>query len=112
MGTSLVLTPGGDVREVTLPDSGRLHFMHREMGCSRVDVVCLTSRLDMWIDDFGIYTQPVNVAATALAQRYGKVYQPYHGSVLLCSMDEHGNSTNLTVEQVRGLLVTMLDAIP
>jgi hypothetical protein len=112
VSTSLVLTPGGDVREVTLPDSGSLHFMYQQMGCSTVDVVRLTSRLDMWIDDNGIYTQPVNVMATALAQRYGKVYQPYHGTVLLCSVDEHGNSINLTVEQVRGLLVTMLDAIP
>lgn len=63
----------------------------------------------MWIDDEGLYTQPVNPYATALARHHGFVWQPYHGPVLLCSVDSDGNSIDLTRDQVCGLLAHLMD---
>ncbi|MEU4703283.1 DUF3846 domain-containing protein [Nonomuraea dietziae] len=111
MSVSLVITPDGDLREVTLPagEESSLPVMRREMGCRYVDVVRLTTRVDMWIDDEGAYTEPINLVATVLTQRHGRVYQPYFGTVLLCGVDDHGNSIDLTVDQTRALLTHLMD---
>ncbi|MFI6900289.1 DUF3846 domain-containing protein [Nonomuraea sp. NPDC050394] len=112
MSTAIVLSPTGEVREVSLPATeNSLPVMYREIGCRSVDVVRLTSRLDMWLDDEGIYTQPVNPFATALAQQHGYVHQPYFGNALLCSVDDEGNSIDLTTDQVRALLTHLLDVV-
>lgn len=99
-----------DLDEVRLPaDGGSLPVMREVLDCARVDVVALTDRLDMWINEEGIYETPVNPAATALAQRFGKTRQPYHGPVLLARADEEGQTANLTHDQVRALLVQLDD---
>jgi hypothetical protein len=51
--------------------------------CERVDVVGLTSQLDMWLDDERLCNHPVGKLATVLAIRFGFTYQDYHGPVLL-----------------------------
>lgn len=111
MGTALVVHPDGTVVDVNLnPDAdNHLPLMYEHLRCSAVDVVALTDRLDMWLDDAGIYTQPVNPTATALARHYGFVWQPYHGPVLLCSVDGDGASVDLDVHQVRALLTRLGD---
>ena len=110
MGVALVIHPEGDVVEVNLkPGGDHLALMREHLGCRLVDVVALTDRLDMWIDDEGLYNHPVNVPATALARRFGFVWQPYHGPVLLCSVDREGNSIDLDVAQTRALLTRLLD---
>ncbi|MEV0996812.1 DUF3846 domain-containing protein [Nonomuraea sp. NPDC050202] len=112
MSTAIVLTPQGEIREVNLPTTGSsLDVMYREIGCRSVDVVRLTSRLDMWLDDEGIYTQEINPFATALARHHGYTYQPYFGTVLLCSVTDEGDSIDLTVDQVRALLAHLLDVV-
>lgn len=63
----------------------------------------------MWLDDEGLYTQPVNPVATALARHYGFVWQPYHGPVMLCSVDPEGASIDLDVHQLRALLTRLMD---
>ena len=63
----------------------------------------------MWLDDEGVYTQAVNKPATLLARRFGYVYQPYFGPVVLCSADEEGNSIDLTRDQLLALLVRLGD---
>ena len=110
MSVALVLHPGGEIIEVNLnPGRSHLPLMREHIGCRLVDVVALTDRLDMWIDDEGLYTQPVNPYATALARHHGFVWQPYHGPVLLCSVDIDGNSSDLTRDQVCGLLAHLMD---
>lgn len=110
MTAALVIHPDGDVVEVTLkPGGDHLALMREQLRCSAVDCVALTDRLDMWIDDEGTYTQPVNPAATALARNHGFVWQHYHGPVLLCGVDDHGDSVNLTRGQLVGLLTHLMD---
>lgn len=111
MTAALVLHPDGEIVEVNLkPDAdNHLALMYEHLNCRAVDVVALTGRLDMWLDDEGVYTQPVNPAATALARHYGYVWQPYHGPVMLCSVDGEGNSIDLDTAQLRALLTRLLD---
>jgi len=109
-GTSIIVRPDGTVEDIPLTSGDSLSQMRHHIGCSFVDVVALTDKIDMWIDDDGIFTQKVNPAATLLARYYGFTYQPYYGPVILCSVTPEGDSVNLTADQVRGLLVTLLDA--
>lgn len=110
MGAALVIHPDGNVIEVNLnPGADHLALMREHLDCHLVDCIALTDRLDMWIDDEGLDTQPVNPAATALARRHGFVWQAYHGPVLLCGVNAHGDSIDLTDEQIRGVLTHLLD---
>lgn len=109
-GAALVIHPDGEVVDVNLaPSSDRLALMREHLDCRLVDVVALTDRLDMWLDDEGVYGKPVNSIATSLARRYGYVWQPYHGSVLLCSVDGEGASTDLDTAQLRAVLAHLAD---
>lgn len=109
MSAALVIHPDGEIIDVNLkPGVDHLALMREHIGCHLVDVVRLSTTLDMWIDDEGLYTQPVNPVATALARHYGCVWQPYHGPVLLASVDGEGNSVDLDVHQLRALLTRLL----
>lgn len=107
--TALVLYPDGDLIEITLPANDSRKIKCMAIGCRLLDVVALTSRLDMWIDDEGLYTQKVNAPATLLARHHGFVWQPYYGPVVLCSVDDEGNSINLTRDQMVGVLTHLAD---
>ncbi|MFE6461973.1 DUF3846 domain-containing protein [Streptomyces cinereoruber] len=110
--SALLITPEGEVTPVSLPaDSGdRLTLMYSLMRCDQVDVVALTDRLDMWLDDNGLYTQPVNPIATLLARRFGWTYQTYHGPVLLTGgADEEGETLPLNKDKVLALLTSLAD---
>ncbi|MET9089423.1 DUF3846 domain-containing protein [Streptomyces sp. NPDC004237] len=115
--SALLLTYNSQIVEIELPvgqdpDSGvqRRAVMRAVLRCDRFDVVALTRRWDMWIDDEGLYNHPVNPAATALARRFGYTHQPYHGSVLLTGgPDADGNTLPLLRQQLVGLLHTLQD---
>lgn len=112
MGTAFLLTPEADVVPIALPASTkeRAVVYRAVIRCRCYDVVALTTRLDMWVDDEGIYNHPVNPGATALARRYGYTWQLYHGPVLLTGgADENGDTRPLTTDQVRALLTGLLD---
>ena len=112
MTTSLVIHPDGDIVEVNpRPGADHLALMREHLACCAVDCVALTDRIDMWIDDEGLYTKPVDRPATALARRYGFTWQDYHGPVLLCGVDDHGDSVDLTRDEVVGLLTHLADVV-
>jgi hypothetical protein len=112
MSTALVLHPDGGITEINLkPGVTHLALMREHIGCHLVDVVALTGKIDMWLDDESLYTQPVNPLATALARHYGFTWQSYHGPVILCSVDDEGGSIDLNAGQVRALLTRLLDAV-
>lgn len=108
MGAALVIHPDGNVVEVDLDDN-EVGQIGKFLDCPRVDCVALTSRLDMWIDDDGFEVLPANPVATALARRFGFVWQDYYGPVLLCSVDADRNSVDLDRDQVVGVLTHLLD---
>lgn len=112
MGAAVVIHPDGEMVDVNLnPGSDRLAIMYEQLDCRAVDVVALTDRLDMWIDDDGFYTQEVNPIATRLARRYGFTWQAYHGPVMLCGVDEEGESHDLTRDQLVALLTGLTDLV-
>jgi hypothetical protein len=112
MSAALVIHPDGEITEVNFrAASNHLALMREHLGCSLVDCVTLTDQLDMWIDDEGIGTQPVNPVATALARHLGLSRQSYFGPVLLCGVDADGNSIDLGIDQVRALLTQLWDVV-
>ena len=102
---ALLITVQAEVTVIELPEDGEnLRLMYEKLECRSVDVVELTPRVDMWLDDEGMYNQPANIVATALAQRFGKVHQMYHGPVLLTA-NAGGETVPLapeTFQAVRG----------
>lgn len=112
MSTALVIHPDGEIIEVNLqPGADHVALMRQYLGCSVIDCVALTDRLDMWVDDEGLHTQPVNPVATALARHHGRTWQPYHGPALLCRVDAGGDSVDLDTAQVRALLTQLRDVV-
>lgn len=102
---SLVIAIDGTVEEVVLPrdEDSSLTAMYKAIDCRTVDVVRLTSRMDMWVDNEGLYTAPLNPVATLLARFYGYTHQGYHGRALICGMNAAGDSVNLTDDQARAV---------
>lgn len=110
MSAALVIHPDGRLVETDLARPGdHLALMRKHLDCRWVDCVALTDRIDMWLDDEGVFTKPLNAAATALARRYGLTWQGYHGPVLVCSATGEGDSVNLTRDQLAGLCTALRD---
>lgn len=63
-------------------DQSVLKDLYEAIGCRTVDVVRLAERLDMWLDDDGMYTQEVNRLATLVAWSFGYQAQEYYGTVV------------------------------
>lgn len=105
MAAGLLIDTDGTVTAVDVPATK----IASHLGCRTIDVVALTDRLDLWLDDEGLFTQEFNPVATALARRYGFVWQPYHGRALLCTTTNEGDSCNLTTEQLHAVLATLED---
>lgn len=111
--TAILITPEADIVPINLPTDPAMRqaVMRAVIRCGRYDVVALTTRLDMWLDDEGLYNHPVNKLATLLAARHGFTRQPYHGPVLLTSVDQDGETLPLTPDMIRALLTSVDDII-
>lgn len=111
---ALLVTPDAQILEINLPANtkDRLTVMRAVIRCDRVDVVPLTDRMDMWIDDEGLYNHGKNPLATLLARRYGFTWQPYHGPVLITGgADENGDTVPLSRDKLIALLTALDDAV-
>jgi 2-keto-3-deoxy-galactonokinase len=107
---SLVIHPDGTVTDPVLAEHDNTLTAIRELlDADAVDCVGLTSTLDMWLDDEGLFTAELNSVATVLARHYGHMWQPYHGPVLLCGVDNEGASVDLSHEQLHALLTRLAD---
>lgn len=112
MSLALVIHPDGSLVEINLnPGADHLALMREHLGCRLVDCVSLTNRIDMWIDDEGLFTQPLNGPATLLAHEFGLTWQPYHGPVLLCGVTAGGDSIDLDRDQIVATLTRLSDAV-
>lgn len=113
-GNAILITPEADIVPIALPadPDQRQAVMYAVIRCNRYDVVALTTRLDMWIDDEGIYSSPVNEVATALAIQHGLGWQPYYGPVLITGgVDGEGETVPLTPDMVRVLIASASDIV-
>ncbi|MFF9870405.1 DUF3846 domain-containing protein [Streptomyces sp. NPDC013953] len=111
---ALLITPEADIVPLNLPTDAesRLIVMRSVIRCERVDAVGLTSQLDMWLDDEGLYNHPVNKLATVLAFRFGFTYQSYHGPVLLTGgVDAEGETVPLTKDKLLALLSSLTEEL-
>lgn len=111
--TGLRISTDGDVTEVELGsrDGSTLHALYREIGCDLVDVVALTTHVDMWVDDEGMLRQEVNWVATALAYQYGSMTQKFFGNVVLTGGCDAGGATEsltpIAITAVRDVLAQL-----
>lgn len=110
---ALLLCPDGDLRPIDFPDGvDHLKIMYEAIGCSSVDVVALTTGIDMWLDDEGMVAREINLPATLLARRFGWVNQPYFGPVLLTGgADTAGDTLPLSRAKAVALLTALADAM-
>ncbi|MET8006223.1 hypothetical protein [Nonomuraea glycinis] len=109
MGLSIILFPDGVIRHVRLPvQADPLPLMYDQLDARELDSIELGPAMRAWFDPDGAVKRDFNDAVTALAARYGNVWQPLYGPVLLCGVDGHGNSVDLGQSQVRDLLPHLL----
>jgi len=107
---AMLITTVGYLYSIRLPaDSHReLAALYAVIGCDTVDVVRLTERLDMYLDDEGLINgQPINPIATILARHFGRTTQPYAGPAVLTSLGPDGRDRSLSLalrRHVRDLL--------
>ncbi len=104
---ALVLTHTGQLSQLQLPDQGPGDVVGRAIReaieCAYFEVVRLTDAWDMWLDEEGLFSKPLNLYATALGYQYGRIYHPLRGAVLFATADAHGDTLGLTPDQAAAL---------
>ncbi|MFF2902738.1 DUF3846 domain-containing protein [Streptomyces sp. NPDC057966] len=90
-----------------------LKTLYREIECSLVAAVDITSKLTMWVDDEGICKNlPANAPATRLYGLYQPLSQPYYGNAVFTGgTDPEGNTLGLNEDQAITVVLRHLDAI-
>ncbi|ROO82599.1 uncharacterized protein DUF3846 [Actinocorallia herbida] len=106
---ALLIALDGTVSELDLPKNDNLDVLVKATGGRLVDVVQLTTQIDMWIDDEGVFTSEPNRTATALAKSFGFVHQDYYGPVVLAGFSRSGDTVNLTADQAAALRTRLAD---
>lgn len=110
MGVQAVrMDEAGVATVVDLTEGGKktLEGLYDAIGCGTVDVVGIDPpRLDMWIDDEGLYAfEPVrNYLAEHVCQRRGRVTGGIVGAVVFAAVDGEGNTASLDDELREELL--------
>lgn len=105
----LIVTPNGHVVDHTVPiseDKWRsayavLNSLCTQIGCETVEVVTLSSCIDLWIDgsDSARSKHQLNRIATYIAARSSHQHQQYFGVVILTGgPDAEGNTTTLSAQ--------------
>ncbi|MGW5355288.1 DUF3846 domain-containing protein [Streptomyces sp. NPDC004031] len=103
---AVLLTAEGDMASIALPLAGadRLTVIRSVLDCQDPRPVALAGHLDMWLDEEGGHSQPVNHFAANFAKHYGLTWQECHGPVLLTGGNEIGGEIYpVFVESVRTL---------
>ncbi|MGV9903385.1 DUF3846 domain-containing protein [Streptomyces sp. NPDC003388] len=107
-GFALVLRPDASFEITEWPGNSRanLRTLYTAIGCTRVDVVDLSSKVSMWLDDDGMHTgAPVNRWATMLYAITAPLHQHYYGTAVFTGgPDTQGDTTGLTLDRCAALL--------
>lgn len=70
-----------------------------------LDVVCTNSPIDFWLNDEGMYTQPVNPVATEIIRTWlGPDTQMFFGPMLIARHDSEGETVPLTAEDMEHII--------
>ncbi|MCW8383979.1 DUF3846 domain-containing protein [Streptomyces justiciae] len=90
-----------------------LHTLYKAIECDRVDVVDLTTRLSMWVDDEGMCNgSDLNQYASRLYGLHQPLYQPYFGTAVFTGgLDADGETLGLDQDQALNLLTRYLDIL-
>lgn len=108
MITALLIGHDDRLTDLALPadPQDRVTAIQRHMACRIVSIVRLTTSLDLWLDDAPLRTGPANLAATALARRYGHHGRYLHGHVIITAA---GPVTSLSRDQLLALAAHLAD---
>lgn len=89
-----------------------LRGLYREIGCTTVDVVRVAPGIDGWIDDEGLYKEPLveNALFNEIAAYFGHDFQQYYGNVVLATVDEEGDTVPLSDSNVALIRTILADA--
>lgn len=101
----LVLDVDGRLTQHEFPEDF-LSFSYEHINCSLVDRINLNNRVDMWVDDEGLYTQEPNRRATVLARIMGYPAHMLCGPVVIAgiSYTEDGREAGpLKPEEIEAL---------
>ncbi|MFH9590675.1 DUF3846 domain-containing protein [Streptomyces luteogriseus] len=104
---ALVLRPDSSFDVIEWRSTGdTLNTLYREIDCTSIAVVDLSSEVSMWLDDEGMFkNSPVNIPALTLYAISAPVHQSYHGTAVFTGgPDARGDTTGLTLDQCRALL--------
>ena len=80
--TILTLAVDGKLTADTFP-SDFLRYAYNQIECGLVDRVRLTDKIDMWVDDEGMFTQEINPYATKLANNFGYPVEWLFGNAVI-----------------------------
>ncbi|MFD9099417.1 DUF3846 domain-containing protein [Streptomyces collinus] len=107
-GFALVLRPDASFEITEWPgdSTANLRTLYTAIGCTHVDVVDLSPKVSMWLDDDGIHTgAPVNKWATLLYAITAPLHQNYYGTAVFTGgPDAQGDTTGLTRDSCDALL--------
>ena len=99
----LRVTPGGAINEVAFPpgSGGQLGAIREQIGCSMVEPVGLGPDLVMGCDEEEVLAaEPrLNLCATGVAARHGRLEQPYVGTVVFTGTAVGGGDLDGLSEQ-------------
>ncbi|MEU4513151.1 hypothetical protein AB0G05_26955 [Nonomuraea wenchangensis] len=110
MSVSIVLEPNGQMKRVNLPaGADTIPLTLDLLNAFGAEAHRIAPGVALWIDSCGQGLREVNMAATKLSVRYGGIWMPYYGPVLVCGIDEKGRSRDLTADQIRELLPHLLN---
>lgn len=111
----LVLTPEGHLHEHVSgeADSEIGEAISTQIGCTVLDVVHLSSTIDLWVDDEGMMVeQPqINAFATWVIRQYGSTHHLLFGTVVFTGgVDAEGHTLSLSAEAKQELLTLIREA--
>ncbi|MEU6460109.1 DUF3846 domain-containing protein [Streptomyces sp. NPDC047065] len=112
---ALVVRVDGNFELIDWPtkSGNTLNTLYKAIECERVDVVDVTSRFSMWLDDEGLANgAPINEYASRLYGLYQPLHQPYWGNVVFTGgPDAEGDTLGLNLDQTLELMTRYLDIL-
>jgi hypothetical protein len=96
----LLFPVDGPAAPVAIRSDRVLEDLYRAMRCSMVEIVVLTSGVDLWCDEEALLKQPIQPNRCWLARHCATVIErPLCGDVVALGRTDDGNTRSLTVDE-------------